>query len=116
VNHPIIFSGIQTHPFAVPTPVVGPLSLSTTEATYHDSEAPDGLSAGVWVCSPGIWRRQMMRREFSRFVVGHCFFTPDNGTTIEIRAGDVVLFPEKCMGTWDVRRTVRKSFVILQTS
>ena len=55
----------------------------------------------------------MLSREFSHFISGHCLFIPDDGEPIELRAGDAVLFPANCQGTWDIRETVRKSFVII---
>ena len=36
-------------------------------------------SVGVWECSPGVFRRHIMNREFSHVVAGWCIFTPDGG-------------------------------------
>lgn len=95
-------------------PVKEPLGLPVAAASSTKIETEDGLLAGVWVCTPGRWRRHVMSREFCHFIEGHGFFTPDGGETIELRAGDAALFPADCCGTWDVRETLRKSFVVIR--
>lgn len=75
------------------------------------NEHPDGSSAGIWECSPGVWTRQVMDAEISTFVKGHALFHPDAGETLEIRAGDTVYFDENSKGTWEVLATVRKTFL-----
>jgi prolyl oligopeptidase PreP (S9A serine peptidase family) len=37
---------------------------------------------------------------------------PDGGEPVELRAGDAVLFPENCEGVWDIRETLRKTYVL----
>jgi uncharacterized cupin superfamily protein len=69
------------------------------------------VEVGVWECSPGIWRRQVLQAELCHFVSGPAFFTPEGGEKIEIKAGDAVFFPPNSRGIWDVRETVRKSYV-----
>ncbi|VVM77336.1 hypothetical protein PS631_02138 [Pseudomonas fluorescens] len=113
MSQPVVFSDVLNQPLGLAIRVAEPLGSPVAEVACHEHETQDGLSAGVWVCSPGRWRRKVMQREFSHFVEGHCFFIPDNGSAIEIRAGDAVLFPENCAGTWDVKQTIRKSFLIL---
>jgi uncharacterized cupin superfamily protein len=52
-----------------------------------------------------------MGAEISTFVKGHALFHPDDGETIEIRAGDTVYFDENSKGTWEVQETVRKAYL-----
>ena len=59
----------------------------------------------------GVWSRQVKQAELCHFVAGHCFFTPEGGEPIEITAGDAVFFPPNSRGVWDVRETVRKTYV-----
>jgi len=54
------------------------------------------------------------KAELSHFIAGRCTFTPDGGDPIEINAGDAVYFPPGTAGTWDVRETVRKTFVTFE--
>lgn len=81
------------------------------QATSQHQEI-DGVSAGVWESTPGIFRRFLKNREFSHIISGWCIFTPDGGEPVEIRAGDAVLFPANCEGVWDIRETLRKTYVL----
>jgi uncharacterized protein len=106
-------------PNVVQTPLsdVGPVSVSLGEPVAHLKclEAvvlkDQQVEAGVWECSPGVWRRQVLQAELCHFVSGHAFFTPEEGARIEIKAGDAVFFPPNSRGVWDVRETIRKSYV-----
>jgi len=68
---------------------------------------------GVWECTPGRWRRQVMEREFAHFVSGRARFLPDRGEPFDIRAGDAVWFPADTTGTWEIIETLRKTYVIV---
>jgi uncharacterized cupin superfamily protein len=54
------------------------------------------------------------KAEFCHFVAGHCSFTHEDGTRIEIRAGDCVFFPANTNGVWDVQETVRKVYLVFE--
>lgn len=75
------------------------------------NEHEDGSEAGIWECTPGNWTRQVMDAEISSFVAGHARFHPEEGETIEIKAGDTVYFDENSEGTWEVIETVRKAYL-----
>jgi uncharacterized protein len=90
---------------------IGELVAAQSTAQHQESEAVDA-SVGVWESSPGVFRRFLKSREFSHIISGWCIFTPDNGEPIELRAGDAVLFPANCEGVWDIRETLRKTFVL----
>lgn len=92
----------------VPVPVGEPISQLRGKVL---SENEDGSEAGVWECAPGKWVRQVKEAEISTFLSGHCIFHPDNGNPIEINAGDVLFFPEKSEGTWEILETVRKTYL-----
>lgn len=40
-------------------------------------------------------------------------FTPDAGDPIHFQAGDALYFAANSLGTWDIRETVRKTYLIL---
>jgi uncharacterized cupin superfamily protein len=96
---------------------VGPVSVSIGEPVaqlkcfeaFEDKEKQ--VEAGVWECSPGVWRRQVLQAELCHFVSGHAFFTPEGGEAFEIKAGDAVFFPPNSRGIWDVRQTIRKTYI-----
>jgi uncharacterized protein len=98
-------------------PDVGPVSVPIGEPIAHlkcfEAVAlkDKQIETGVWECSPGIWRRQVLQAELCHFVSGHAFFTPEDGDKFEIKAGDAVFFPPSSQVVWDVRETIRKSYV-----
>ncbi|MBJ7547120.1 DUF861 domain-containing protein, partial [Pseudomonas sp. OA3] len=69
-------------------PVAVPLSEPVAVTSTASVERSDGVETGIWECTPGRWRRQIVQQEFCHFVAGRCTFTPDGGEPIEIRAGD----------------------------
>ena len=72
-----------------------------------------GVRVGVWECSPGRWRRQVMEHEFAHFVAGRARFIPDHGEPFDITSGDAVWFPANTTGMWDITDTLRKTYVIV---
>ena len=95
------------------TPVAVPLGQPLAMIRSLGVERDDGVEAGIWECSPGRWRRQVVQQEFCHFIAGTCTFTPDGGEAIEIRAGDALVFPANTTGIWDIRETVRKTFLLI---
>lgn len=94
----------------------GPVELPISEQVSQlrgriVNEHEDGSEAGIWECTPGTWTRQVMDAEISTFTKGHALFHPDDGETIDIRAGDTVYFDENSKGTWEVLDTVRKAYL-----
>lgn len=97
----------DSNPVAVP--LGEPLAVTSTTSV----ERSDGVETGVWECTPGRWRRQIVQQVFCHFVAGRCTFTPDGGETIEIRAGDALMMPANTTGIWDIQETVRKTYVLI---
>lgn len=69
--------------------------------------------SGVWVCTPGTWRLAIPRDEFCHFVEGSALYTHDNGSTVEVSPGTVVLFPAGWSGTCEVRETIRNLYMLV---
>ena len=93
-------------------PVPEPISETISQLRGRIiNENPDGSEAGIWECSPGTWTRLVMDAEISSFVAGHALFHPENGETIDIKAGDTVYFDNNSKGTWEVIETVRKAYL-----
>lgn len=101
-------------PAPVPVPLGEPVSMVQSQSITAESSAT--TRAGVWQCSPGRWRRQVRQAEFCHFLEGECTFTPDQGSPIEIRAGDVLFFPPNSQGVWDIRASTRKIFIVFDES
>jgi uncharacterized cupin superfamily protein len=75
-----------------------------------------GIAMGMWECSPGRWRREVMLAEYAYFISGRGCFVPDGGVPFDIRPGDAIFFPMNTTGTWEITETIRKSFVMFDTS
>jgi len=94
----------------VPVPVGEVVSMVTSIS--RSSMARPANRLGVWECTPGIWRRQVVQAEFCHFLSGRAIFRPDDGDPITIGAGDVVHFPENSTGVWEIIETCRKVFFV----
>ncbi len=93
-------------------PVLQPISEQVSQLRGRIiNENPDGSEAGIWECTPGTWTRLVMDAEISSFVAGHALFHPEDGETIDIKAGDTVYFDNNSKGTWEVLETVRKAYL-----
>ena len=97
-----------------PAPVPEPLGSPLSQVRSHSitSSSSPRTRVGVWTCTPGRWRRQVVQAEFCHFLEGHCTFTPDGGEPIEVQAGDVLYFPARSTGVWDIRSTSHKIFIV----
>ncbi len=73
----------------------------------------DATDTGIWECSPGRFRRQIAAGEVMHILAGRCTFTPDDGHTIAIEAGDILFLSPNTVGIWDIQETVRKIYVLL---
>ena len=94
-------------------PVAVPLGTPVAVASTTSVERDDGVETGVWECTPGRWRRQIVAQEFCHFIQGRCTFTPDNGEIVHIQAGDALMLPANSTGIWDIQETVRKTYVLI---
>ncbi len=95
-------------------PAVEPLSDPVAQIRGLETIVTPGAldRMGVWECSPGRWRRQVMEREFAWFVSGRARFIPDTGEPLDISPGDAIWFPAYTTGIWDVTETIRKIYLI----
>lgn len=91
-------------------PVGDAIALQATG--QHQPVEALGAAIGIWESSPGEFRRHVPEREFCHILSGWCIFTPEGGEPVELHPGDAVLFPANCAGTWDVRETLRKTYVL----
>ncbi len=68
---------------------------------------------GLWVCTPGTWRLAIPRDEFCSFVAGEATYTHDDGSTVAVSPGTVVMFPAGWTGTCEVRETIRNLYMLV---
>lgn len=113
--NPVLIHLQNDDAFSEATPVGAPVGEPVAQArTAQHQEIPSqNVATGFWECSPGRFRRQVAQAEYSYIIEGEGSFTPDGGDTIEFRASDALYFAANTQGTWEVRRTVRKNYLIL---
>lgn len=111
--NPILIRVEDDTAFTAPAPVGAPTGaqLAMTRTAGH-TDTPSG-GVGIWECTPGRFRRQVIQAEYSSFIEGEGSFTPDGGDPIEFRAGDSIYFAAGSQGEWNIRKTVRKTYLIL---
>ncbi|AAY92494.1 cupin domain-containing protein [Pseudomonas protegens] len=107
------FKQTATAILAESAPVAVPLGTPVAVTSVTAVERNDGVETGIWECTPGRWRRQIVAQEFCHFIQGRCTFTPDNGETLHIEAGDALMLPANSTGIWDIQETVRKTYVLI---
>lgn len=97
----------------------GPVGLPLSEPPCHlrgtklSDANPGAPEIGIWECTPGRFRRQVRSAEMMEVLHGEALFTPDDGPSVRLRAGDVCHFPAETMGVWDIETTLRKVYVLL---
>lgn len=77
--------------------------------------AQDGrVESGIWEVSPGIFHAvHGSYIEVMHFVAGAATITADDGEVYDIAPGVVLKVPAGWTGTWEVRQTVRKTYLLL---
>ena len=68
--------------------------------------------SGIWVCTPGRWRLSIPRDEFCHFVAGRATYRSDDGETVEVEAGTVVMFKAGWSGECTVHETMRNIYML----
>ncbi|MFS2198799.1 cupin domain-containing protein [Pseudomonas sp. Pseusp3] len=112
---PIVKRLTADTPFSAHAPVAQPLGdlISQSRLAIDEVVEDPRFSLGVWECSPGAWRRQVLQAEYSYFISGKGIFTPDDGQAIHFQAGDAVYFAPKTTGVWEIEETVTKHYFIV---
>jgi len=67
---------------------------------------------GIWVCTPGRWRLSIPRDELCHFVAGRATYRSNDGETIDIEAGTLVLFPAGWTGECTVHEAMRNVYML----
>jgi uncharacterized protein len=77
------------------------------------SRDPDmRAESGIWICTPGIWRCEVVSAEYCHFLSGRSTYVHESGETIEIHPDTLAFFPKGWKGTCRVHETIRKVYMI----
>lgn len=111
---PVLIKAVTEAQFSQPAPVAQPVGETIAQASTAGEHSLIGAAAetGIWQCTPGSFRRGVKQAEYSYIISGEGSFTPDGGAPLAFCAGDTLCFPPDSQGTWEIRQTVRKSYVI----
>jgi uncharacterized protein len=99
---------------ATAKPVPEPLGEPVSQVRSVSIPGAGSSQHGVWSCTPGIWRRQVVQAEFCHFLSGEAIFRPDKGDPVHINEGDAVYFPPESRGTWEILRDSQKVFIVFE--
>lgn len=80
--------------------------------TTWNIEDRGGLYCGYWQSTPGCWRVAYSEWEYVHILEGHSVLTGEGGAALTLRAGDSCIIRPGFAGTWEVRDTTLKHYVI----
>ncbi|WP_420344572.1 cupin domain-containing protein [Paenirhodobacter sp.] len=81
--------------------------------TTWNLDDDNGLYCGVWQSTPGAWRTVYEEWEYIYVHEGRAVLEADDGTVVELAAGDSLVLRPGYSGVWRVLETLRKDYVIL---
>jgi uncharacterized cupin superfamily protein len=94
------------------------MQAEALEGASHSSgrlvhKGPDNRpECGIWVCTPGRWRLAIPRDELCHFVAGRATYISNEGETIDVDAGTLVMFRAGWSGECTVHETIRNIYIL----
>lgn len=92
-----------------------PTSLTgQVEASLSVWDGDAQTSTGVWECGPGEFTAvRANSTEICQILSGSGTVRGADGTSAELRPGSLLVLPMGWRGTWVVKETIRKSYVLI---
>ena len=79
----------------------------------YASLVDDPFEAGIWEAPVDSWREDGYPvDEFIVIIAGHLRLIEDDGTVLDLHAGDLGFVPQGWAGIWEVVEPVRKAYVV----
>ena len=96
------------------TPLVEPPGEIPSPGREFDvfASAHGPLSTGFWEREPDTWSFERPYDEVALILEGDADIVTDDGRTLTVGPGDVLVTPKGSAGTWVIRERVRKFWVI----
>lgn len=111
---PVRLHHVHTADTELPAPEPKPTSRTNQLESTLDVWAAGTLSTGVWECGPGEFTAdRSTNTEVCQIISGYGTVTGEDGTGADIGPGSLVVLPRGWRGTWVIRETIRKTFVIV---
>jgi hypothetical protein len=96
---------------AGPMPGASPGSAQTSELVIYEDQRTE---TGIWEVTPGVFdAAHGPYVEFMHFVAGEATITTADREVHEVRPGTTLTVPPAWRAHWEVRATVRKTYVIV---
>lgn len=78
------------------------------------SSADQAFHCGVWESGVGAWRVRYTEHELCHLLAGRIRMTGDDGSCVEVIAGDSFVVPAGFNGVWDVLEPARKVYAVYE--
>lgn len=75
----------------------------------------EAFTTGFWEREPDTWSFERPYDEIALILAGVADIETEDGQTLRIEAGDVLVTPKGSMGTWHIRETIVKFYAIYQS-
>ncbi|MFC3626561.1 cupin domain-containing protein [Vogesella amnigena] len=114
-NDIVLFHKQDITPDTFAAPAERQLSGSCQQAVeMHYSDPTGQFHAGLWSGGVGAWRVKYTECEFCTLLEGYVRMHGDDGSVIEIRAGQHFVIPAGFEGVWEVIEPARKTFAVFE--
>lgn len=112
---PVSLRHVMATTVALPQPQSKPTSRTgQMESTLSLWEAGPHTSTGVWECEPGEFSAvRDTCTEVCQILSGTATVHGDDGTSVRLAAGSLLVLPIGWRGTWVIHETIRKTYVLV---
>jgi uncharacterized cupin superfamily protein len=94
-----------------------PALSGTPTASALELSSDEHVQTGIWECTAGRFAsRRDGCSELMHFVAGEGTITDADGTVHQVGPGALIYVPDGWRGTWNITRTVRKSYTIVAST
>lgn len=99
----------------LPSPKPKPTSLTGQSESLLTVWDAGSASLGIWECEPGIFTATRDGYDETCVIMsGRATLTSEDGTSVTVGPGDVVVTPRGWNGTWEVHETCRKVYNLVR--
>ncbi|WP_010322114.1 cupin domain-containing protein [Marinobacterium stanieri] len=111
---PFVIPAAKHADFTEGKPLGKPVGDRVPEArfAFANVQESEGIATGIWQCTEGKFIREVAQAEFSYFIEGKGYFTPEGEEPLAFKAGESIYFSANTQGVWTIEEPVTKSYII----
>ncbi len=111
---PFVITAPEQDDFSEAKPVGKPIGdlIPYVKFAFADVNEAEGIATGIWQCSKGEFMREVAQAEFSYFIEGKGYFTPEGEEPLAFKAGESIYFSANTKGIWTIDEPVIKAYII----